>query len=130
MWAIEQLFKLERQRVDSNNRRTDVALRTIEASSASDERQFKYHVEKLRQGSQDRNERYRSALRFAWAFFTIAVAGGGLIFFMLFYGDDAQRIAARDLLRAIGTAVGGAGALWALKEAFQRVFASGSRDDD
>ena len=44
--------------------------------------------------------------------------------------DDAQRTVAQDLLGAIGTAVGGAGALWALKEVLQRVFASGSRNDD
>ena len=84
-WAFEQLFEIERQRVDSNNRRTEVALKVIAASEASDERQFQYHVEKLRQGSQDRNERRRSALQLLWAFFAVAVAGVGLVFFMLFH---------------------------------------------
>lgn len=40
MWAFKQLIELERQRVDSNNRRTDVAVKAIAASDASDKRQY------------------------------------------------------------------------------------------
>lgn len=128
MWAFKQLIELERQRVDSNNRRTDVAVKAIAASDASDKRQYEYHVEKLRQGADERKGRHGSAVKFAWAVFALAVVSGAFVVGMLFFGNDSQRDAAETLLRTIGTAVGGAGAFWLAKEAFQRVFAAKSPD--
>ena len=129
MWAFKQLIELERQRVDSNNRRTDVALKAIAASDASDKRQYDYHVEKLRQGSDERKERHRSAINIVWAIFALALAGSAFVIGMLFFGSDSQRAAAEALLKTIGTAVGGAGAFWLVKEAFQRVFTVRSSDE-
>ena len=128
-WAFEQLVELERQRVEGNNRRTDVALKAIAANDAADKRQYEYHVERLRQDSKDRNERHRSVVKLLWATLGVTVLVGGFVFYMLFFGNDAQRAVARDLLTTIGTAVGGAGAIWVIKSAIQRLFDNRSRDD-
>lgn len=127
--ALEQLVDLERQRVESNNRRTDVALKAIAASDAADKRQYEYHVERLRQGSKDRNEQHRAVVKFIWAVLGVTVVAGSLVFYMLFFGDHAQRNIAQSLLTTIGTAVGGAGAIWAIKSAVQRLFENRTLDD-
>ena len=127
--AFEQLVDLERRRIESNTRRAEIALKAIAASDAADKREYDYHVERLRQGSRDRNERHRSVVKFAWAALATVVVVGGLVFYMLFFGNDAQRLVAHDLLSIVATAVGGAGALWAVKSVLQRMFGNGSRDD-
>lgn len=91
MWAFKQLIELERQRVDSNNRRTDVAVKAIAASDASDKRQYEYHVEKLRRGSEERKARHGSAIKFVWAVFALAVVSGAFVVGMLFFGDGVVR---------------------------------------
>lgn len=127
--AFEQLVDLERQRIESTNRRTEIALKAIEASDAADKRQYEYHVERLRQRSRARNERHRSIVKFAWAALATVVLAGGFVVSMLFFGNEAQRMAAQDILRTVATAVGGAGALWALMSALRRMFENNSRDE-
>ena len=60
LWPISELLQLERKRVDSQNRRTEVAHRAIEASDAADQRQYDYHVEKLRRDDEARRRRHET----------------------------------------------------------------------
>ena len=44
---LQILVELEKQRIDSHNRRTDVARYAIEMNDASDKRQFEYRMARL-----------------------------------------------------------------------------------
>ena len=44
---IKDLIKIEQERIRSQDRRTEVALKAVEASDASDKRQFEYHTQRL-----------------------------------------------------------------------------------
>ena len=129
-WAFEQLIKLERERVASNNRRLDVAEKVIGAGEAADKRQHEYHVERLRQGSKDRNARHWSFMKLVWAAAIVTATFGGISFYMLFFGDEAQRALALDLLTVVGTAVGGGGALYAFAAAVRQILESNAPEED
>jgi len=45
--ALQSMVELERQRIESFNKRTDVARYAIEANDAADRRQFEYQMAKL-----------------------------------------------------------------------------------
>ena len=58
--AIDKLVNLERQRIESINRRTELAGKAIEASDAADQRQYDYHVARMQQSGRERAERRRA----------------------------------------------------------------------
>ena len=118
---LELFFAIERQRIESNDRRTEVVREAIHASSAADERQYKYHMARLeneKKIAQNRHLFAKQALSFASIIFTVPMA---LLFWMLFFGDAGQTALAKDLLGAIGTAVGGGGVLFLLARAMRRL---------
>lgn len=55
LWPIAELFNLERGRIASRDRRTEIMRHAITASDAADKRQYDYSVEKLRRDDEDRN---------------------------------------------------------------------------
>ena len=61
--ALGELVALEHQRIDSTNRRTDVALKVIEASDSADKRQYDYSVERLRSNTTERSDKRRVIVR-------------------------------------------------------------------
>lgn len=123
LWPASALVTLERERVASRDRRTEVTRQAIEAENAADQRQYDYHVEKLRRDDEDRKRRHESGIRLLWALFTVTVGLTGFVFWMIFFGDDAQRSAAIDILRTIGTGLGGFGVVWFLLTAVRRFLA-------
>jgi len=117
---IREILDLERQRVASTNRRTEVALRAIEASDASDKRQYEFHVEKMRQNSKDRKDLNRSIFRLLWGVFGAIGLVGVFVLWMLYFGTETQREVSIIILRNLATALGGAGVLWLFRAVFQR----------
>ena len=47
-FPLQTLIDLEHQRIASIDKRTDVGLNAIKAQDAADQRQFEYHMERLR----------------------------------------------------------------------------------
>ena len=119
--ALQELVALERERIDSTNRRTDVALRAIDASDAADKRQYDYHVEKMRKEVEERSERRRSVFRVLWAIGGWVSVVAALLLLMLFFGTDTQREVAMQLLSTALTGLGGAGILWLFRTVLERV---------
>ena len=123
LWPVSALLELEHKRVDSQDRRTVVARRAIEAGDAADQRQYDYYVEKLRRDDEARKRRHESGIRLLWA-----LLGSGLLltlffFWMIFFGDDAQRVVALDILETVGTGLGGFGIVWFLWNGIRRLLA-------
>ena len=123
LWPISALLELERKRIDSQDRRAAVARRAIEASDAADQRQYDYHVEKLRRDDEARTRRHDSGIRLLWALFGAGLLLAGLFFWMIFFGDDAQRTVALDILETVGTGLGGFGIVWFLWNGIRRLLA-------
>lgn len=118
---FESLRDIEQKRIESQDRRTAVASQAIEATNVADQRQYDYHVEKLRRDDEDRKNRHKSGVKFAWALFIVAVVFIGLFFTMIFFGNDAQQTMATEILRTIGTGLGGFGICWFLLSGFRRM---------
>ena len=125
---FREMLDIEHLRIESANRRTDVALKAIEASDAADKRQYDYHVEKLRQRGKDRSQRHKSTFRFLWALLISLGIGGALVLSMLFFGTEQQRGVAMSIMETLATALGGAGVFWLVRAMVMRVV-NGPRDE-
>lgn len=108
---FDQFVKIERDRIQSQNNRTEVALRAVEVSDASDKRQFEFHVKKL-----DSEER-QTMRRLSFGFWITAGVGAVIsifllvLLYMMFFGTEIQASRGQNLLGAVFTAVGGGGLL-------------------
>ena len=118
---FESLRDIEQKRIESQDRRIAVASQAIEATNVADQRQFDYHVEKLRRDDEDRKNRHKSGVKFAWALFIAVMVFIVLFFTIIFFGDDTQQTIATDILRTIGTGLGGFGICWFLSSGFRRM---------
>lgn len=123
LWPMAELIALERERIASQDRRTAVTRHAIDAGDAADKRQYEFHVEKLRRDDEDRKRRHASGITIVWALLIAAIVFTGLLFWMIFAGDDAQRAVADDLLETIVTGLGGFGIGWLLLTSIRRFLA-------
>ena len=118
---VQQQLDIERHRIESHDRRTELAREAIQASNTADERQYNYHMARLEseeRAAQRKHLLAKQALAGAGIIFTVLMA---LLFWMLFFGSKGQTATARELLGAIGTAVGGGGVLLLLARAMRRL---------
>lgn len=120
LWPVAELIALERERIASQDRRTEITRHAIDAGDAADKRQYDYHVEKLRRDDEDRKRRHASGIWIVWALLVTGVVFAGLLCWMLFAGDDTQRAVANGLLETIATGLGGFGIGWALLSGIRR----------
>ena len=120
LWPVAELFNLERGRIASRDRRTEVMRHAITASDAADKRQYDYSVEKLRRDDEDRKRRHASGIRIVWVLLVAVTVFAGLLCWMLFAGDDPQRAVANELLETIVNGLGGVGVYWVLRYGIRR----------
>lgn len=71
---VAELIVIERERIASRDRRTDVMRRAIDAGDAADKRQYDYHVEKLRLDDDDRKRRHASGIAIVWTLLAVTIA--------------------------------------------------------
>ncbi len=118
---LQQALDVERQRIDSANRRTDVALQAVKASDESDRRQFEFQMEKLR--SDDRASIRRDGLA------KVVVCGLGvfgvcvivLFLIMTFFGTLGQSQIALNILGKLAVGGGGYGIIAGLVNLARRL---------
>jgi len=120
---VAELIVIERERIASRDRRTDVMRRAIDAGDAADKRQYDYHVEKLRLDDDDRKRRHSSGIAIVWTLLAVTIAFIGFLCWMLFAGDEAQRAVADRLLETVLTGLGGFGIGWVLLNGIRRFLA-------
>jgi hypothetical protein len=123
---FEQALEVERERIRSQDKRTEVVRAAIEANDASDKRQFEFHMAKLDDERHSRAESSaidRDRLQFAkWIALSFgAVAIGLVVLFswMLFFGSSEQSATASSILGTVGKGVGGFGIIYAVVVAFR-----------
>jgi hypothetical protein len=105
------MLAVERERIDSTNRRTEIAREAIQLSDVADKRQFDYRMEDLR--TRDESDRRRHALA------SRILGGGGIVCTLLllsflgmaFFAPPDKSALALDFLKVIFTGLGGGGVL-------------------
>lgn len=112
---FDQALQLERERIRSQDRRTEVALRAFEMGDAADKRQFEFHMEKLKTEERIENKRLGLSSRIALILGLTAIVFLSLTTYMLFFGSDQQAARARELITWVFTALGGGGFLYLLQ---------------
>jgi hypothetical protein len=119
--ALQSLVDLEKQRIESFNRRTDVVKYVIETNDASDKRQFDYQMAKL-------NAETTAATRRHSLLKTVMLAGGGIsalivgsLLGMTFFGNPAQAQLALEALKILMIGGGGYGLINGVVAAVRRL---------
>jgi hypothetical protein len=123
---LQILFDLEKRRIESYNRRTDVARYAIEMNDAADKRQFEYRMAEL-QADESKSVRRHGLAK------NIALGGGiagaiviALLLVMAFFGSEQQRSIALYIFAILGIGIGGYGAIGTAVRAVSKLFKSGN----
>jgi hypothetical protein len=113
---------LERERIESTNRRTEVARLFIETSDTSDKRQFDYRMAKLTADSESdrRNHGLARTVTFIASGFGIAVLA--LLLVMSFFGNQEQSERAIQVLMVLGIGTGGYGLIEGISRGIGKLF--------
>ncbi len=114
---LRELISVERERIESANRRTEVARYAIEMNDASDKRQFDFQMEQLSSHGSDAKRRYKFAVGVAIAGFSFTTVLAVLLLGMAFWGTPQQAEMAFAILKALGLGVAGYGIIGAATRA-------------
>jgi hypothetical protein len=121
--ALQSLVDLEKQRIDSFNRRTDVVKYAIETNDAADRRQYEYMMAKLTADTDSRTQRHK--------LMKVITIGGGIaatiflggLFGFTFFGSATQSDMGLSILKVLGTGLGGYGSIAAILNGVRRLTA-------
>ena len=116
---LDQVVQIEHERIQSQNRRTEVALHAVDASDAADKRQYDFHLRQLESNERLAKARLSLGSRIALGVGLIVSVFLLAILYMTFFGSEAQAGQARQLLVWAFTAVAGGGLLMAIQRSIQ-----------
>jgi hypothetical protein len=123
--ALQNLFDLERRRLESFNRRTEVARFAVDAGDAADKRQFDYRMARLKveeEAGKRQDRIVRAALLWTGSVATILLV---LLFGMIFIGTSEQRDIAERILITLGIGAGGYGVVGGIISGVRRLLRIG-----
>lgn len=114
---LRELIGVERERIESANRRTEVARYAIEMNDASDKRQFDFQMEQLNRQAADSKRKHGFAVAVATGGFVVVVAMSSLLLGMAFFGTSSQADMAVSIMKSLGLGVAGYGIIGAIARA-------------
>lgn len=117
----KDMFELEKERIKSADKRTEIARLAIEANDAADTRMFDYHMSKLEHDTQLRAQQIKVATRLLYGGGVFIFVSVGLLLAMSFFGDIHQSEIASNLLEKLTAACGGIGVYLLGKAAFSKI---------
>lgn len=103
----KEMLDLERDRLKSQDKRTEIAKMAIEANDAADKRMFDYHMSRLDRESELRKEQIKIAKHLIYGGFTVFFISIALLLAMSFFGNESQSETAATLFEKLMTALGG-----------------------
>lgn len=103
----KEMLELERERIKSADKRTDIARRAIEANEAADKRMFDFHMSRLDKETEFQSEQIKVAKRLIYGGSAFLAAIIVLLLCMSFFGTESQAETASILLEKSITALGG-----------------------
>jgi hypothetical protein len=115
------LVDLEKQRIESHNRRTDVARYAIEMNDAADKRQFEFRMAELQSNTSSSERRHHLAKNVALWLGIGSAAAIALLLIMAFFGTAPQSAMAIQIFIILGIGIGGYGAIESVKRAIAKL---------
>lgn len=104
LWG--EVLAVERERIASRDRAVEAMREGFAKLDAADDRQFKFHTDRLHRDDEFRNRRLTHVIRLAWVGVAVAVGVLGIVLSMLFWGGEEQRNTAFLLMTHALSAVG------------------------
>lgn len=104
LWG--EMLAVQRESIASRDRAVDAMREGFRMLEAADERQFRYHTNRLERDDAFRNRQLNHSIRRTWAAGAVGVALLGVVVSMLFWGDDLQRQVAVQLVTYGSTGLG------------------------
>jgi len=92
LWG--EMLSVERERIASRDRAVEAMREGFAKLDAADERQFKFHTDRLRRDDEFRNRRLKHVIRLTWVGVAVAIGVLGIVLAMLFWGGEEQRATA------------------------------------
>lgn len=112
--SVHDLVEIEKERIKS-------VRMAIEVNDASDQRAFDYHMARLDSETKLKAEQIKIARAVIYGGATIATLITMLLFWLLFFGSEAQSHIASSLIEKLVAAFGGVGLYLLGKHAFNRL---------
>lgn len=119
---LQAQLDIDRRRIESQDRRTEVISEVIRAADAADQRQHEFHMRRLEDEEKADQRRHQLARGVLYLGGLGALLVGGWLLGMLFFGDERQSESALALIKVLGIALGGGGALHLLQRGARRLF--------
>lgn len=108
-YSGKDMFELEKERIKSADKRTEIARLAIEANDAADKRQFDYHIQKLNHDIEFKNQQAKVSAKLLYGIGLVSTAFGALLIYLTFFGTVLQSEIAANLLEKLVTAMSGVG---------------------
>jgi len=124
--SSSDMLELEKERIKSHDKRTDVAILAIQKNDEADKRMFDFHMAKLAQDTGIKAQQVTIARNLIYG---TSIAAGTIVLSLLFfsfYGDNNQSQLASSLLSSGVKALSGIGLYLLGKGAFNKLTKSPS----
>ena len=82
-YSGKDMFELEKERIKSADKRTEIARLAIEANDAADKRQFDYHIQKLNHDIEFKNQQAKVSAKLLYGIGLVSTAFGALLIYLL-----------------------------------------------
>jgi hypothetical protein len=119
---LHELLQLERERIDSNNRRTEVMRLAIEANKESDRQQFDFSMAQLGHESTKTESKHSIAKLVIYVGGSFVLILFAFLIGMAFFGSPYQAQIAFDLVKIILAGVAGYGVITGIVNFLRRMF--------
>lgn len=96
LWG--EMLAVERERIASRDRAVDAMREGFAKLDAADERQYRYHTDRLHRDDAYRNRRLTHVMKLTWMGTGVGIVLLGLVLYMLFWGGEDQRSVAFQLV--------------------------------
>jgi len=119
--SSSDMLELEKERIKSHDKRTDVAILAIQKNDEADKRMFDFHMAKLSQDANIKVQQVSIARNLIYGACFILTAVSLALLFFSFYGNQEQSQIASSLISSIAKGLSGIGLYLLGKGAFNKL---------
>lgn len=119
--SSSEMLDLEKERIKSNDKRTEIARLAIEKNDDADKRMFEFHMTKLQQNTSIKAQQVIIARNLIYGSSAVMVLIGSVLLYFSFFGNDHQATLASELLSTGFKALSGIGIYLLGKGAFNKL---------
>jgi len=117
---LQEILDVERQRIASADKKTDINLRAIQAYDEADKREYELERHRIDTEASHRREVFRFLKIIVGGLLLLLVIALVLSFYFLFGDDPERRLIAENIIKYVFTAIGGYGVVQVLMRLINR----------